>query len=74
MLKISWVSYKKRDQISLIVPVPLLPPPEICQQLEGLSGCYVDMHLHLKTQHLVLLQSVQTDLEHHNIHHLSMRT
>ncbi|KAK0155955.1 Leucine-rich repeat and IQ domain-containing protein 3 [Merluccius polli] len=44
----------------------------IRQQVEGLICCYVDIRLHLKTQHLVLLQSVQTDLEHPNIHKLSI--
>lgn len=43
--------------------VPLLPPPQVRQEVEGLLGRDADIHFHLETQHVVFLQCVQSDLK-----------
>lgn len=48
----------------LIVAVPLLPLRQVWQEAEGLLSRDADIHLHLKTQHVVFLQCVQPDLKY----------
>ena len=51
----------------LIVPVPLLSPPQVWQEVERLLRRYTDVHLHFETQHVVFLQRVQPDLRMEHI-------